>query len=64
MAKLEKDQALKTVNPEQYLGPGRLLGGLNTMAKGLAARMAKKGSDTAKTSTSRRHSSGWGWTHS
>jgi hypothetical protein len=53
MAKLEKDQALKTVNPEQYLGPGRLLGGLNTMAKGLAARMAKKGSDTAKTSTSR-----------
>jgi hypothetical protein len=53
MARLEKEQALKTVNPEQYLGPGRLLGGLNTMAKGLAARMAKKGSDTAKTSTSR-----------
>jgi hypothetical protein len=53
MAKLEKDQALKTVNPEQYLGPGRLLGGLNTMAKGLAAKLAKKGSDTAKTSTSR-----------
>jgi hypothetical protein len=53
MAKLEGDQALKPVNPEMYLGPGRLLGGLNTMAKGLAARMAKKGSDTAKTSTSR-----------
>jgi len=53
MAKLEGDQALKPVNPEMYLGPGRLLGGLNTMAKGLAARIAKKGSDTAKTSTSR-----------
>lgn len=53
MDQLQKDQALKTVNPEMYLGPGRLLGGVNAAAKALAARMAKKGSDTAKTSTSR-----------
>jgi hypothetical protein len=53
MDQLQKDQALGSVNPEMYLGPGRLLGGINAAAKALAARAAKKGSDAAKTSTSR-----------
>lgn len=55
MARLEKEQALKTVNPELALGPGKLLGGANAAAKALArfVAAARKGSGTAKTSTSR-----------
>lgn len=48
MEKLQKDQALGAVTPEEYLGPIKALRGLHN-----AAKMVTKGRDAARASTSR-----------
>lgn len=48
MEKLQKDQALRAVTPEEYLGPIKALRGLHN-----AAKMMTKGRDVARAGTSR-----------